>query len=517
MKRQSRRRALVNTAAAALLTRRLAQASPAEDSDTIRPENWGAFGDGVRDDTKALQSAMDNAHGKTVLLTGKSYRVSGDKSGILKIPSSGIRLRGNGQRPVISCVTDDAYILKGDSVHDVEISRIGFAGPNAGTVGIGITGASSKIRISECTARYCGLYHGTSTADTYANVNKKNSPVGVQIQNCTGTGSPKGSNGVAFIAIDFHSDVLIAGCHATSYQHGIVWWGGDSAVNANGAPGAERKTSRITIKDCHISNMDGGGIWGSMGRNIKVVNCVVDRCGDVGFDAEGCQEVTFRGGKVSNCANGCLTTFWGARNIVFENINVELSGAHKLAFRSYNATLQATFAESVSILGGSITCKDGIGWLDQANGPLDSFVMRGTKLTNVIIEMVQQNIHDVTIEDVTIDITLHAPEKTGAAAIAIGNLQQDGRRNGKATVRNCKITSWGRQSGLNDCAIAFTGADRNADSLFWAQGNRISGFGNAFSLTDVAGKSLYQLQDNQLGGGQINRAGLSEQSRLDVT
>lgn len=483
----------------------------------VRPETWGAVGDGVHNDTKALQSAIDRAGGRTILLTGKAYRVSGDKAGVLNIPSSGIRLRGQGaQKPIISCATDDAYILKGNAVRNVDISHIAFEGPDGRCVSIGISGASSNIRISDCTAQYCGLYHGTTSANNYVGANGGNSPSGVQIRNCIGTGNPKVIAGLAFISLHYHTNSQVSGCRANNYRHGIMWWGGDSAANANGAPNSERKASGITIADCEMSDMGGGGIWGSMGRDIKVINCTVDTCGDVGFDAEGCQEVTFSGGKVSNCANGCLTTFWGARNIVFENIEVKLSGPRKLAFRSYNATLQATFAESVRIIGGSITCLDNIGWLDQANGPLDSFLMKGTYLKNVIIEMVQQNIHDVTIDDVTIEFTLQAPEKSGSAAISIGRLQQDGRRGGRGIVRNCRIMSPGPQPGLGDCAIAFTGADANADTAFSAEGNRISGFGTAFSLTDAAGKSVYRLRNNQLGQGILKRTGMSSRSILDV-
>lgn len=518
VQKQSRRKLLARAVASSLfLTACFPPAEAAEGDTTVRPETWGAAGDGVHDDTKALQSAIDQARGRTVLLTGNAYKVSGNITGVLNIPSTGLRLRGQGAaRPIISCATDGAFILQGNTVHNVEISHISFEGTDGRCVAIGVTGASSDVKISDCTTRYCGLYHGGASVGNYASVNRQNSPTRVRIENCTGTGNPKAITGLAFIALFYHADSRVSGCRASNYRHGIMWWGGDSAVNADGAPNAERKTSGIVISDCSVSNIGDGGIWGSMGRNIKIINCIADSCGDVGFDAEGCQDVIFSGGKVRNCPNGCLTTFWGARNIVFENIAVELSNANKIAFRSYNATLQATFSESVSIIGGSITCLDGVGRLDQGNGPLDSFRIQGTRLENVIIDMAQQNIHDVTIEDVMIDLTRRAPDKSGAAAISIGNLQHNGRRGGKAIIHNCRIVSPIPQPGLDDCAIAFTGGDVNADTEFLAEGNRISGFGTAFALTDYAGRARYRLRSNQIGQGKLRRNGMSSQSVLEM-
>lgn len=522
MPNYSRRKMLASTAATSIFVLpfsegQKAKAAP-QKSNVVRPEDWGAVGDGDHDDTKAIQSAIDHAaKGQVVLLTGKIYKVSGDKTGILKIPPSGLQLRGQGARkPTILCVTDPAYILRGDAVHNVNISNIGFEGPDARCIGIWMSGAASNIRISDCTAKYCGLYNGTTFATSYAEASKGNSPSDVQIQNCIGTGNPKVNTNSAFITVQYHTNVRIDNCQADGYDHGIMWWGGDSNYQKNGAPQAERKTSDITITNCRISNIRQGGIWGSMGRNVKVVNCTVDTCGDVGFDAEGCQDVTFSGGKVRNCKNGCLTTFWGASNIVFQNVDVEVSASFPLAFRSYNATLKAALSESASIIGGTITCPDGIGRIDQGSGPLDNFLMRGTHLKNVIVNMTQRNIHNITIDGITAEFTRQAPNKSGDAVINIGNLQQNGRERASGIVRNCEIISSMPQPGLGDCAISFTGADVNTPSFFSAEGNKISGFGTAISVADSAGRSTYQLKGNQLGRGAIKRTGLSGRSVLNM-
>jgi hypothetical protein len=243
-----------------------------------------------------------------------------------------------------------------------------------------------------------------------------------------------------------------------------------------------------------------------------VTDCIVDNCGDVGFDAEGCQDVTFSGGKVRNCTNGCLTTFWGARNIVFENVTVEMSKPFTQAFRSYNATLQSTFAESVRIVGGSMTHLDGTGVITQGNGPLDNFSMEGTSLRDVVIDMTQPNIHNVLIEGVTLALTRPAPMGTASAAISIGNLKQNGRGPARGAVRNCRISTAVPQPGLGDRAIGLTGGDANGITDFTADSNTTGGFGIGVAVSDNAGRSVYRIGRNRFNGGRIDDRGVSRSS-----
>lgn len=497
----------------AALTMGLEQSAFAQDA-VLKPEQFGAKADGIHDDTQAIQKAIDFANGKaTVLLTARTYRVSGKTSGILQIPSSGLRLRGTDpQGSTILSATNKSYILAGTNVSNLDISRIGFEGINGNTIAVVLSGTSAKIKLSNVTSRKCGLFYCAATAPSYATTNDGNSPSDIDISNCRGYGDPASIGGNPFIYLLYARNVRISDCHAEYFHHGIAWWGGDSAYNADGALASIRKTRNILISNCTVKNISQGGIWGSMGRNIKVVDCSVDTCGDVGFDAEGCQEVTFSGGKVKNCKNGCLTTFWGARNILFENVSVEMSKPFTQAFRSYNATLQSSFAESVRIVGGSMTHLDGTGLVTQGNGPLDNFVMAGTSLRDVVIDMTQPNIHNVLIENVTLALTRPAPANTASAAICIGNLKQNGRTAARGTVRGCKVSTTVPQPGLGNIAIGLVGGDANAVTIFSADSNTTSGFGIGLVINDNAERSVYRIRSNKFGSGRIDDRGVSRSS-----
>lgn len=70
----------------------------------VRPEDYGAAGDGVADDTRAVQAALDAGDGAGVLLAGRSYRTTAPL-----LVGSGTVVQGFGA--VIAASADDRPVL----------------------------------------------------------------------------------------------------------------------------------------------------------------------------------------------------------------------------------------------------------------------------------------------------------------------------------------------------------------------------------------------------------------------
>lgn len=102
--------------------------SPAFGGRALDPRSFGALGDGVTNDTAALQACLDVAAGKTVELPLLTFKVTGP----LTIPT-GCELRGAGPKGSVLQAAGDFTILKTVGGEEQSIKNLKIANTFAGT------------------------------------------------------------------------------------------------------------------------------------------------------------------------------------------------------------------------------------------------------------------------------------------------------------------------------------------------------------------------------------------------
>jgi len=119
------------------------------------------------------------------------------------------------------------------------------------------------------------------------------------------------------IDISNSDNVNVYNSTVSNANTGIQFWGGDSQYHAG------TQVNNLSISGNTVFNIETGGIWGSMGRNISLTNNNVTKCGDVGLDLEGCDDSQIRNNVVSDCTNGCISLFFGCHRIAIASNQVK--------------------------------------------------------------------------------------------------------------------------------------------------------------------------------------------------
>lgn len=475
--------------------------------DAVMPEWWGAKGDGITDDLAAFDQAAVHAAGKIpVKLSARTYYVSRG----VTVPAAGLTLIGMDREKSIMKIAPAEYAIRGSDIGGLNVSDVGFLGKDGNDIAFGLYGRSTGIRIRRCKTTNAGLWHSVSSGANYAASNDANSPSDILIEDCTGIGNASHVVGQPFISFAFGHDFRVNRCVASNYVHGIQWWGGDSDPNKDGALSNVRKISDVEISQCKMTDMAGGGIWGSMGRRIKVIEPDVRLCGDVGVDFEGCQESGCEGGHVQDCKNGCLTTFWYNRGVYFRNVDVTLHSRYLVASRIYNASLDNN--ESVTFDGGTWISLGGIGSADLNNGPATQLVFSKLKLQDIVMPLSSAGNHVIRVEDVDMRFTRPLGGNAKALAVAVfGRAFPGGGRAGLGIVKNVKVTSLVAQAGKH--AIEVYTTDGNYADRFEVTGCETSGFPTDLLVewdgANAGVKGTFLVQGNKFGSRTIDSRGLN--------
>ena len=209
--------------------------------------------------------------------------------------------------------------------------------------------------------------------------------------------APEG-DGACYLA--YVEDCEVDSAQYENMMHGVQWWGGDANFSRNGEFTNERKCRGIVIRNVKVRNVT-GGIWGSMGRDVVVQDCLVENCEDVGFDAEGSTNVLFERCISRNARNGCFATFFYCDGVRFVDCEGCVDNKEFALIKVYNSSQDSVANRNLEIRGGKFWCTDQTGpsTIDTASGPVREFTITDAELLNVRIDTAYMNMHRTVIRN----------------------------------------------------------------------------------------------------------------------
>jgi Pectate lyase superfamily protein len=377
----------------------VAESVSAKLAQTVSVKDFGAVGDGVTDDKAAIQAALNAVD--TVQFPDGTYLL-GSK---VNLNSNNV-LIGSGAT-ILWNASSFANAIEGSAVTNVAIEGLKFESSMAVTAsetyGIKVTDCQ-QVKVTNCQSSSVNLFLAASSGANYAAVVTDETNVGfncsadIVVSNCIVDGPGQVSQASqGGIYMQYVQRFAVTNCVVKNAGHGVQYYGGDSNPAVNGAVANERKCKLGSISNCVIENIEGGGVFGSMGDGIVVSSCSVKNCNDVGIDFEGSNNCAATGNYLSNCVNGGLTNFFFCRSIVFSGNTVVQSTATYPAYRCYNSSL-TTDNKSVTLTGNTFNCTDSnVGSVDWNNGPSETINVTGNTFINTVLYVVATNLKYVNI------------------------------------------------------------------------------------------------------------------------
>lgn len=319
-KRGSFYKAVASTSAKAIALQNDLYAEPFELADFIQnyvtPEDYGAVGDGITDDTVAINKALE--HTNVLNMNAKTYLVSANQETTVAIMAMGKTINGNGATIKIKPVSGEYYsIIKAKG--NTKISNLTIIGERdnhigtSGEWGRGIYLCNSNYaNIENVTIKNCwgdGIYLGSENNDT-----GENGCANVTITNCIIDNNRR--NGISVINCD---KFVIDGC-TISNTHGI---------NPQTGVDIERNfdneiTNGIIKNSTFIDNHFSHILQSNSSHNNTIENCIF-KCPNVNDGAD----ITCESKKLivinclSNPSKRSTFTFNGADIDCFNHITVD--------------------------------------------------------------------------------------------------------------------------------------------------------------------------------------------------
>jgi len=291
------------------------------------------------------------------------------------------------------------------------------------------------------------------------------------------------------------------------FHDSLFYWGGDA--NKDGAIENPRWAQHIEFDRNYIDGSR-AGVWGSMGRGVILSANTVSNIADVGIDFEGTIDGQAIGNSCTNAVNGCATTFFLNRNIIFSGNTITQAKAGQPMFRLYNSTL-SNKNQDISVNENTFQCKDSIALctVDNRSGPCRRLNVSRNMLSGTTIDFaaaVNQGDEAIEKNKLTFDRVFSGSAIKAAVF-------------GRATATVTENTILSRVPQPSAVGIVLTDSDFNNGNSYRASSNTISGFETGIALiTNGANPGIqanFFVKGNNLDIGRIVRTDRNlEKSRV---
>lgn len=462
---------------------------------------YGAKADGVTNVSGILQNAIDSLKNSkekaTVYIPAGEYYLA---SSITMKPNITITGEGKASHFIVDDKFSD-YVFTGRDADNIVLEK--FSVSHIGTISRRCIdfGACDNVRVEGLSITGMGLGQITGTIiETYNYIMAEN--IHVLNNDICGSDGSAGNYYAASncIAIRYVNNAVVDGNRVENCGHGITWWGGDSNQTRQGAPENDRACKNLTITNNIVTNVTGGGIWGSMGENIIIANNVVTHAHDVGIDVEGCYYSTIENNVVYECNNGGITTFFYCRGTVVSGNTVYSSMPEQYALKIYNAG-QTMKNEDVTVVGNTFVNTSERGGLCGGNN-CEKIIYENNNFVNVFIFQAHNNSRYTKISSnhFLIDKKMEQPFN----AIAAGNTHF----NGSVVIQDNIIESICKQP-MGSIAIQVTQSDGSSVSSNIVSGNIVRGFDTEVNTIDrsMNQRHAFIISDNVFDKGAFTNSG----------
>lgn len=299
----------------------------------INVRDMGATGDGVTDDTIAFTNAITQAANGVVYVPTGIYNVKTNE-----LYADNITIIGSGSNSVIKNTENtSASLMRVGS--NTRIENLSFD-INKYSFFIDMPDTVKNVTIKNCYGINGKIVRAIGRADD------TKTATNIIVENCTAANWAGGTADGA-VLLGFTNNSLVNGCTLINTNQacsGIVFYGGDSAKKEISEE--NNKCNNIIISNNIVENVEGGCIWGSLGKDIIISNNIVSNSLDVGIDLEGGLRGNIANNTISDCKNGNIALINNVKNCKVNNnisiMNETPSGnLYKRHFMCYKNTMSS--------------------------------------------------------------------------------------------------------------------------------------------------------------------------------